>query len=174
MKVLGVGIVGMGAVFALVLSACGADEDRLVNPPADTADETPPADTDTDTDDSDEPDLSDADQLNSGDTEAGSCDACPTPSMGASCCTIADDVTAIRAVSAGVCGVDMSEFNFPGCTQLAQPGALDTACPDVEIPGFPVMAGCCTESGHCGAMETYMGFGCTRNPDPNTWVACGG
>jgi hypothetical protein len=36
------------------------------------------------------------------------------------------------------------------------------------------MQGCCTASGHCGAMETFMGFGCTSNPDQSTWVSCGG
>jgi hypothetical protein len=125
-------------------------------------------------------DLSDADQLTSDPPPSddppadAACDACAVPSMGASCCTSADDVGAVRATAAGTCGVDMAEFGFPGCTQLAQPGVLDESCPAVEFPpGAPPMAGCCTAAGNCGAMETFMGFGCTTNPDPSTWVACG-
>jgi hypothetical protein len=118
-------------------------------------------------------DLSEADQLNSGDPVAA-CDACPTPALGASCCTGMADIDAVRATAPDVCGVDMAELGFPGCTQLDQPGELDTACPPVEFPpGSPPMAGCCTAAGHCGAMETFMGFGCTSNPDPTTWVDCG-
>ena len=146
--------------------ACGEDndilrQDQAVPPPAQT--ENPDSD----------PDLSNADQLNSG---GGACDvsACGTPAMGTACCTTAEDVTAIRAVEAGKCGVDMSAFNFPGCTQKDQPGTLDAECPPVPFPGVPDMPGCCTASGHCGGMETFMGFGCTSNPDANTWVACGG
>lgn len=157
-----------GVVMAMLAClACGSDEDVLVNPPPqEPAPIVDPADT---TDD----ELDDADQLNSG-GEVAECDACPTPSMGVSCCTIADDVTAIRATAADQCGVDMSEFGFPGCTELEQPGVLDAACPPVEFPpGSPPMQGCCTEAGHCGAMETFVGMGCTSNPDPSTWVPCG-
>ena len=157
----------MMAMFACL--ACGSDEDVLLNPPPPEPAPIvePPAD---DADDQ----LDDADQLASGE-DVAECDACPTPGMGASCCTIADDVTAVRATAADQCGVDMSEFGFPGCTELAQPGVLDAACPPVEFPpGSPPMQGCCTEAGHCGAMETFVGMGCTSNPDPSTWVPCGG
>lgn len=151
------------AMFACL--ACGSDEDILLNPP-------PPEPAPIVEEPADDQ-LDDADQLQS-DDEVSACDACPTPASGASCCTIADDVTAIRATEAGACGVDMAAFGFPGCTQLAQPGVLDEACPPVEFPpGAPPMPGCCTEAGHCGAMETFMGFGCTSNPDSSTWVACG-
>lgn len=153
----------------LACLACGSDDDVLINPPPQE-----PAPVVEDTDD----DLDDADQLASGDTDtdtAAACDTCAVPAAGASCCTIADDVTAVRATEAGVCGIDMAEFGFPGCTQLAQPGVLDESCPPVEFPpGAPPMPGCCTEAGHCGAMETFMGFGCTSNPDSSTWVPCGG
>jgi hypothetical protein len=179
-------LVGVSFAFLGLAAACGPDNDILINPPANGT--PPPAETPAPSDNQDnepiveepapEDDLSDADQLNSDDPpvdDAPSCEACPTPPSGASCCTTADDVTAIRAVEAGNCGVDMSSFGFPGCTQLAQPGVIDEACPPVEFPpGAPPMPGCCTEAGHCGAMETFMGFGCTSNPDASTWVACGG
>jgi len=159
----------------LPLAACGEDNDILLphnETPAGTQDqtqeETPPPET-TD------PDLTEPTQL---DSAAGACEvsACGTPAGGATaCCTTAEDVTAIRAVEAGKCGVDMAAFGFPGCTQKDQPGTLDAACPPVEFPpGSPPMQGCCTAAGHCGAMETFMGFGCTSNPDSSTWVACGG
>jgi len=167
----------VGGVVMAVLAclACGSDEDVLINPPP--PEPAPIAEQPAD------PNLDDADQLASGgdagpdEVEVAECDACPAPTMGgASCCTLAEDVTAVRATEAGQCGVDLSAvFGFPGCTQLAQPGVLDAACPPVEFPpGTPPMPGCCTEAGHCGAMETYMGFGCTSNPDPSTWVPCGG
>lgn len=159
---------------ALVCAACGEDSDVLITPaPTTEAQNTdsqnpPPEGDDTDTD------LTEADQLASDDDDVAGCGGCPTPSMGATCCTNADDISAVRATEADVCGVDMSEFGFPGCTQLDQPGALDTACPDVEFPPGPPMPGCCTAAGHCGGMETFLGFGCTSNPDSSTWVACGG
>ena len=93
--------------------------------------------------------------------------------MGTACCTTAADVTAVRAVAEGKCGVDMSAVGFPGCTQKDQPGTLDAACPEVALDGIPPMPGCCTASGHCGAMETFMGFGCTSSPDTASWVPCG-
>jgi hypothetical protein len=118
--------------------------------------------------------LSSADQLTSEDP-VGACEDCPTPALGAACCTGMADIDAVRATAPDACGVDMAELGFPGCTQLAQPGELDSACPPVEFPpGSPPMAGCCTAAGHCGAMETFMGFGCTSNPDASTWVDCGG
>lgn len=154
---------GMIALSLAHLVGCGSDEDIRINPDPQT--QTPPAGGS-----GNEGDLN-PDQLHSG----GECSACPTPTMGVSCCTTAEDVTAIRAVAAGECGTDMTEFGFPGCTQLDQPGVLDEACPPVEFPpGAPPMPGCCTEAGHCGAMETYVGMGCTSNPDTSTWVACGG
>ncbi len=177
--------VGVSCVFLALAAACGPDNDILLNPPPGATPAPPDTAEPTDGDDSDpvnepppEDDLSDADQLNSEDPsadEAASCDACPTPASGASCCTSAEDVTAVRATAAGHCGADLSSLGFPGCIQLAQPGVLDEACPPVEFPpGAPPMPGCCTEAGHCGAMETFMGFGCTSNPDASTWVACGG
>jgi hypothetical protein len=158
------------ALFSLV--ACGADNDILRTdlPDPNAAAPAPPNDTGP-TDEND--DLSNADQLTSGDT-GGACEAsaCPTPPSGTACCTTADDMTAIRAVAAGQCGVEL--VGFPGCIQRAQPGVLDAACPPVEFPpGAPPMPGCCTAAGHCGAMETFLGFGCTSNPEPSTWVACG-
>lgn len=174
-----------GVVLAMLAClACGADNDVLINPPppAPAPIVPPPADNTDNTDDT----LDDADQLTSGgdagpaDVDGGSgdggaCGVCPTPASGASCCTAEADISAVRATEAGACGIDMAEFGFPGCTQLAQPGVLDEACPPVEFPpGAPPMAGCCTAAGHCGAMETFMGFGCTSNPDPSTWVPCGG
>jgi hypothetical protein len=159
-------LLGLSFALYLPLVACGEDNDIL------REDTTPPPST-TDTTD---PNLTDPNQLNSG---GGTCDvsACGTPPPGGAtaCCTTAEDVTANRAVEASKCGLDMAAFGFPGCTQKDQPGTLDPACPDVEFPpGAPPMAGCCTASGHCGAMETFMGFGCNANPDSSTWVSCGG
>lgn len=152
--------------------ACGEDNDILrtdtADPNATPATQDPPPTTE-------DPDLSDPNHLNSG----GVCDvsACgaPPPGGATACCTSAEDVTAVRAVEAGKCGVDLASFGFPGCTQKDQPGTIDAACPDVVFPpGSPPMPGCCTASGHCGAMETFMGFGCNSNPDTSTWVSCGG
>lgn len=160
---------GLIAISLAHLIGCGSDEDIRITPdPSQTPN--PPASGD------DDDDLDDPNQFTSGDEAQGAgCDSCPTPVMGVTCCTTADDVTAIRAVAAGQCGTDMSEMGFPGCVQLNQPGVLDEACPPVEFPpGAPPMPGCCTEAGHCGAMETYVGMGCTSNPDTSTWVSCGG
>lgn len=167
-------LLGISFALSLPLAACGDDKDILredMNTPPPAQDTDTPQNTDTQNPDDD---LDDADQLNSG---GGACDvsACGTPSSGTACCTTGEDVTAVRAVEAGKCGVDMTSFGFPGCTQRDQPGTLDAACPPVEfMPGTPPMQGCCTASGHCGAMETFMGFGCTSNPDSSKWVACGG
>jgi len=166
-------LLGISFALCLPLVACGADND-VVRKDQNT---TPPAaqtNTDPQTNTGDE-NLSDADQLTSGDTTAAcAVSACSTPPLGTVCCTAAADVTANRAVVADRCGADMSQFGFPGCTERDQPGVLDTACPTVEFPpGSPPMAGCCTASGHCGGMETFIGFGCTSNADASTWVACG-
>jgi hypothetical protein len=151
--------------------ACVEDNDILRTDTAAPAPTTTPPDN---TDPTQNPDdnLDETDQLNSG---GNVCDvsACGTPSMGVACCTNGDDVTANRAVEAGKCGVDMTTMGFPGCVQKDQPGTLDSACPAVPFPPAPDMPGCCTASGHCGGMETFMGFGCTSNPDSTTWVACG-
>ena len=159
------------------LVACGADNDILRPTPQAPAAPQNDMDPQTNTDPTaNDDDLSNADQLTSGDTGAA-CEvsACPTPSMGVACCTTDDDITAVRAVVAGHCGVDMASIGFPGCVQRDQPGVLDEACPPVAFPpDAPPMPGCCTASGHCGAMETFMGFGCTSNPVPASWVACGG
>jgi hypothetical protein len=170
---------GISLAFSVSLLACGADNDILLPQPT-----PPPAQNNTDqTADQVDPnqadpnqnDLQNADQLTSNDAAACEVSACAAPPSGTACCTIADDVTANRAVEAGKCGIDMTSFGFPGCTQRDQPGVLDEACPSVEFPpGAPPMAGCCTASGHCAAMETFMGFGCNSNPDASTWVACGG
>jgi hypothetical protein len=158
------------AMFACL--ACASDEDVIINPPP--QEQAPIAHPTTDETD----ELGEADQLHSGDEDTvAECVVadCAAPAMGVACCTIADDVTAVRATEAGQCGTDMTEFGFPGCTQLHQPGVLDAACPPVAFPpGAPPMEGCCTEAGHCGAMETFVGMGCTSNPDSSTWVACGG
>ena len=169
-------LLGLSVALYLPLVACGADNDitgPTAQPPAPTNTNTQ-TDTNTQTGD----DLSDTDHLTSGDTNADTApacvaSACTVPPNSVACCTNADDVTAVRAAQAGKCGVDMSAFGFPGCTQLAQPGVLDTACPEVLFGPPPAMAGCCTASGHCGAMETFLGLGCTSNPDSSSWVACG-
>ncbi|MEO8179527.1 MAG: hypothetical protein ABI895_11910 [Deltaproteobacteria bacterium] len=161
----------LSLAFSLSLVACGEDNDIKPETGTPAAQNSTPADTNTDTQTGE--DLSNADQLTSGDT-AVACEpsACGTPTLGTSCCTSADDVSAVRAVVAGHCGVDMSAFGFSGCTQQAQPGVLDEACPAVDFPPGPPMPGCCTAAGHCGGMETFVGFGCTSNPDAATWVTC--
>jgi hypothetical protein len=170
-------LLGLSFALYLPLVACGEDNDILRT---DTATPTPPATEDPaptteDPAPTEDPALTDPTQLNSG---GGVCEvsACSTPAGGATaCCTTAEDVTAVRAVEAGKCGADLSSFGFPGCTQRDQPGTIDPACPAVEFPpGAPPMQGCCTASGHCGAMETFIGFGCNSNPDTTTWVSCGG
>jgi hypothetical protein len=149
--------------------ACGEDNDILRT---DTPAPTPPA-TEDPAPATEDPALTDPTQLTGGDVCEVS--ACATPAGGAAaCCTTTDDVTAVRAVEPGKCGADLSSFGFPGCTQRDQPGTIDPACPPVEFPpGAPPMQGCCTASGHCGAMETFIGFGCNSNPDTSTWVPCG-
>ena len=162
-------LVGISLSFCVSLVACGADNDILLPQP------TPPPVQDNTDETANQDDLQNADHLTSDETAVCEASACAAPPSGTACCTIADDVTAVRAVEAGKCGVDMTSFGFPGCTQRDQPGVLDEACPPVEFPpGAPPMPGCCTAAGHCGAMETFMGFGCTSNPDASTWVACGG
>jgi hypothetical protein len=173
-------LLGISFALCLPLVACGADNDvghtdqNTTPQPAAQTDTDPQTNTDPQTSQGDE-NLANADQLTSGDTTAAcAASACSTPPLGTVCCTGAEDVTANRAVVADKCGADMSQFGFPGCTQRDQPGVLDTACPAVEFPpGTPPMAGCCTTSGHCGGMETFIGFGCTSNADASTWVACG-
>ena len=163
-------LLGLSFALYLPLVACGADNDILLPRPAtppETQNETPPPETP-------DPDLTEPTQLTSGGTCEVSACAAPPPGGATACCTTADDVTANRAVEADKCGVDMAAFGFPGCAQRDQPGTLDAACPPVEIPPGPPMPGCCTAAGHCGAMETFMGFGCSSNPDSSTWVACGG
>jgi hypothetical protein len=170
-------LVGGVVVAMFACLACGSDEDVLVNPPP--QEQAPIVDpVGDDTADETDDELDDADELHSGDEDtAVECVVadCAAPAMGVACCTIAEDITAVRATEAGQCGTDMAEFGFPGCTQLNQPGVLDAACPPVAFPpGAPPMEGCCTEAGHCGAMETFVGMGCTSNPDSSTWVPCGG
>jgi len=162
----------LSLAFSLPLVGCGGDNDSKPDTGTPAAQNTTPAETDTDTQTGE--DLSNADQLTSGDT-AAACEAsaCGTATLGTSCCTTADDVVAVRAVVAGHCGSDMSAFGFPGCTQKDQPGVLDAACPTVDFPPAPPMPGCCTAAGHCGGMETFIGFGCTSKPDSTAWVACG-
>jgi hypothetical protein len=174
-------LLGISFALYLPLVACGEDNDILrpteTAPTGTTPDTTTTPDPSMNQDQTNDGDLGDADQLTSGDT-GGACEASACPAAtngGTACCTNADDVTANRAVEAGKCGIDLASFGFPGCTQRDQPGTIDPACPDVVFPpGAPPMAGCCTASGHCGAMETFMGFGCNSNPDSSTWVACGG
>lgn len=163
-------LLGLSFALYLPLVACGEDADILrtdTTTPPPVTEEQPPAQTE-------DPNLTDPTQLTGGAVcEVSACGA-PPPGGATACCTSAEDVTANRAVEASKCGLDLASFGFPGCTQKDQPGTLDTACPDVEFPpGAPPMAGCCTASGHCGAMETFMGFGCNSNPDSTTWVACG-
>lgn len=167
----------LGLSFALCLPlACGEDNDILrQDQPAPVADPQTQDPNVTDPNVTD-PNLTDPNQLNSG-GEVCEVSACGTPPAGAAaCCTSEEDVTAIRALEAGKCGVDMTALGFPGCSQKDQPGTLDAACPEVPLgpPGAPPLPGCCTPSGHCGAMETFMGFGCTSSPDPTTWIPCGG
>jgi hypothetical protein len=160
-------LLGLSFALYLPLVACGADND-IVGPTAQ-----PPAGTNTQTDTNTQTgdDLSDADHLTSGDACVAS--ECTVPAGSVACCTTADDVSGNHALEAGKCGVDLSAFGAPGCSQLNQPGVLDTACPEVQIPPGPPMPGCCTASGHCGAMDTYFPLGCSANPDSSTWVACG-
>ncbi len=164
-------LLGLSFALYLPLVACGEDNDILrtdlpttQNPGQQNPDQQTPGEQD--------PDLTDPNQLNSGDTCEPS--ACGTPPAGVACCTTSEDVTAVRAVAADKCGVDMTSLGFPGCVQKDQPGVLDSACPEVPFPPGPPMPGCCTAAGVCGGMETFMGFGCTTSPDSSTWVECGG
>lgn len=163
-------LLGISIALCLPLVACGEDNDILrKDTPA-----PPPPNTDQQANPEEDP-LTDPNQLtsNPGACQPSACEA--SANGGTPCCTTADDVTAVRAVEVDKCGIDMSSFGFPGCTQRDQPGTLDDACPPVEFPpGAPPMAGCCTAAGVCGAMETFMGFGCTTSPDSSTWVECGG
>ncbi len=168
-------LLGLSFALYLPLMACGADNDIVAptpTPPATQTDTNTQTNTDTNTQTADN--LDNADHLNSGDT-GGACvaSACTVPPNSVACCTTADDVTGNHAVEAGKCGVDLSAFGSPGCAQLNQPGVVDTACLDVTIPPGPTMPGCCTASGHCGAMDTYFPLGCSSNPDSSTWVPCG-
>jgi len=161
-------LLGLSLALCVPLVACGADNDILAPaPPAPPA----PANTDTNTQTGD--DLSNTDHLTSGDTGAACVvSACTVPAGSAACCTTEADVAGNHALEAGKCGADLSAFGA-GCAQLNQPGVLDTACPEVTIPPGPPMPGCCTASGHCGAMDAYFPLGCSSNPDSTTWVACG-
>lgn len=162
-------LLGLSIALSLPLVACGEDadilrQDQAAPPPASNPQDPPTED----------PNLTDPNQLNSG-GDACEVSACGTPPAGTACCTTAEDVTAIRAIEPGKCGVDMTSLGFPGCSQKDQPGTLDAACPEVPLgpPGSPPLPGCCTPTGHCGAMETFMGFGCTSSPDTATWIPCG-
>lgn len=174
---------GIAIVSFLNIAACN-DEDVIVTPPPGS---TTPVPNNGETPGGD--DVTGADDLTSGDAlpdggagdtpdepVANACDACPAqnPQLAVSCCTGQADVDAYRAVTAGVCGLDMSPIGFPGCVQLNQPGELDSNCPEVNLGGPSPLPGCCTPAGHCGAMDTFMGMGCTSSPDPSTWIDCGG
>jgi hypothetical protein len=64
----------------------------------------------------------------------------------------------------GLCGTDVGLLIPPlagTCLQLDQPGDVDDECPAQEpIGGGLRMPGCCTDEGHCGSVETLVGFGC--------------
>ena len=77
---------------------------------------------------------------------------CPDPAfpIGQKCCT-AD----------GACGFQVQALG-PDCLQANNPGVIDPACPAFSIPVGPgiSLAGCCRPDGNCGAMDTFIGFGC--------------
>jgi hypothetical protein len=63
-----------------------------------------------------------------------------------------------------LCGSEIGMV-FPAlagiCIQLDQPGEIDSECPaQQQLGGGVIMAGCCTDEGYCGSLETVAGFGC--------------
>ena len=61
----------------------------------------------------------------------------------------------------GKCGTDLSSFGLPGCQEENAPGAANAACPSQSIAGFLTLEGCCRPDKTCGALDTYLGLGCT-------------
>ena len=74
--------------------------------------------------------------------------------------------------SDGKCGMDLSGFGLgTGCAELDAPGVQDSACPSQSIGGFFTLQGCCRPDGTCGAMDTFVGLGCT-SAAPGDAVSC--
>lgn len=186
----------MAAVAALVVAACSSSSENddtsaeRVGKGDDVAEDEEDADTNAKGDDQDpkQDETEDADEDEDSapandDTDppaspepvaCGEVD-CPVPAFGSSCCTRRADVRNMSALEAGKCGIDLSEAlgGDPICVELEQPGDLDESCPNLELEGAPPMMGCCSSFGICGALDTFLGLGCTAPPPGVERIPCG-
>lgn len=116
---------------------------------------------------------SDEDTADAGEAPfAGLCGtrACQKSPLGTpGCCTrpgagVPGDALEATGRGPGLCGTDVGTL-IPAlagtCVQLDQPGTIDSECPAQQpLRGGTRMAGCCTDEGFCGGLETIIGFGC--------------
>jgi len=97
-----------------------------------------------------------------GDTGEG-CNNCPSAGMGEQfgivpCCT-----------DENKCGLDVGAIFGGGATCVEQgvDGTPDDNCPSFTFMGAFTLDGCCRADGTCGVNDTFLGLGCTENPDGN-------
>lgn len=146
------------------------------NPPDEVAD----AGTDDGTDDGDDGGVeADAGPVTSVAPVDGMCgdNVCATPMLGDICCTapgVGEEGSALEVYGRtdGLCGADITIVALLAglCLQLNQPGTLTTDCEEMD-PGFGVEAGCCTDEGFCGIMNTTVPLGC-HYPTAGKGEAC--
>jgi hypothetical protein len=79
--------------------------------------------------------------------------------MAPACCT-----------SNNKCGLDLSSLGSATCVEQNAAGTLDPSCPAASVMGV-MLQGCCRPDGTCGAMDTYLGLGCTAATSTET-VTC--
>jgi hypothetical protein len=79
--------------------------------------------------------------------------------MAPACCT-----------SNNKCGLDLSQLGSATCVEQNAAGTLDPSCPTASVMGV-MLQGCCRPDGTCGAMDTYLGLGCTAATSTET-VTC--
>jgi hypothetical protein len=73
----------------------------------------------------------------------------------------------------GQCGLLIGvSAGVPLCAQVNQPGVSDSSCPSFQ-GASGAMAGCCSDEGYCGVMETVLSLGCTYNPNTGRGGRCG-
>jgi hypothetical protein len=159
----------------LVLSGCteAHDVDAILGPPAfagqgggdgDGDGDIGDGDGDGDTGDGDG-DIGDGDgDTGDGDGDTGSgCNNCAPSDVGGQfgvtpCCTRENK-----------CGLDVGAIFGGGDTCLEQdaPGTPNSSCPSFTFMGANTPDGCSQADGTCGVNDTFLGLGCTENPDGN-------
>jgi len=164
-----------GVLLGLVLALSGCSEahdvDAILGPPVFEGEAGGGGDGDGDTGDGDgdtgdgDGDTGDGDgDTGDGDGDTGGgCDNCAPSSVGGQfgvtvCCT-----------QDNKCGLDVGAIFGGGETCLEQdaPGTPNDSCPSFSFMGAFTLEGCCKADGTCGINDTFLGLGCTENPDGN-------